>query len=117
MKAMILTEDADNFIMVVFYPLAFCLTNDEIAVRIPIKLCPDLTHCKELCPLKYRCETIGLDMICGELGQNFLGFNYYFDIPEKYYKSLYIALISIRDFPRRGVLFKSRRIFKRRKEK
>ena len=123
MRAAIFAEDADNFIMIVYpgdikYLEEEDMPNDvrQRSIRIPVKICPHLVHCKEICPLRKLCEG-GFDNFCDVLQGNFRGTPVYFDISEEDYNLLFKLIEKMLFFPFYGSLIKKKRKFKRRKEK
>ena len=123
MRAAIFAEDADNFIMIVYpgdikYLEEEAMPNDvrQCSIRIPVKICPHLVHCKEICPLRKLCEG-GLDNFCDVLQGNFRGTPVYFDVSEEDYNLLFKLIEKMLFFPFYGSLIKKKRKFKRRKEK
>ncbi len=111
MDTLIIAEDADNFTLLLHYPGKIILEKDTI--KVPLKMCKRLEHCKEVCPLRNKCEGT-LDKICDEI---FIGSrNWYFNIQEEDYSALYGIMKKIYFFPKLGVLNKRKRIFKKKKE-
>ena len=118
MRAMI-TFDGKNFNMTIFCYKEFCdiKTDLETSIKVPIKTCFPGRSCMETCSLKNICSP-ALYEYCGELGRNFPGFEFCFDIPESDFYILYGTIQKIKHFPKRGVLFKKRETeLKRKKEK
>ena len=123
MRATIIAEDADNFIMIVYlgdikYYEEKEMPNDvqQCSIKIPVKICPHLVHCKEICPLRKLCEG-RLDNFCDVLQENFRGTPVYFDVSEEDYNLLFKLIEKMLFFPFYGRLIKKKRKFKRRKEK
>lgn len=123
MRATIFAEGADNFIMIVYpgdikYSEEKYMPNDvqQGSIRIPVKICPHLVNCKEICPLRKLCEG-GLDRFCDVLHENFRGTPVYFDVSEEDYNLLLKLIEKMCFFPFYGSLIKKKRKLKRREEK
>lgn len=113
MDILIIAEDADNFILLLYYPGKIMYNRlEKDTIKVPLKMCGHLVHCKEVCPLRNKCEGT-LDKICDEI---FIGNrNLYFNIQEDY-NTLYGIIKKIYFFPKLGILNKRKRIFKKKKE-
>jgi len=119
MEKLIKKEDDNNFTLILQYPnktynsIKYNTESEKDIIKVPLKSAGHLESCKEVCPLRNKCEGT-LDRMCDEI---FLGHaNLYFNIQEEDYSTLYGIIKKIYFFPKLGILNKRKRIFKKEKE-